>query len=33
MPPRIPLLGRRLIVELVTVDRERRGTDFADVKA
>jgi predicted O-methyltransferase YrrM len=30
--PRIPLLGRRLIVELVTADRERRGTDFADVR-
>jgi predicted O-methyltransferase YrrM len=30
--PRIPLLGRRLIVELVTADRERRGTDFADLQ-
>jgi predicted O-methyltransferase YrrM len=33
MSPRIPLLGRRLIVELVTADRERRGADFADVRA
>jgi len=31
--PRIPLLGRRLIVELVTADRERRGASFADVRA
>ena len=31
MSPRIPLVGRKLIVELVTADRERRGTDFADV--
>jgi predicted O-methyltransferase YrrM len=30
--PRIPLLGRRLIIELVISDRERRGTDFADVR-
>jgi predicted O-methyltransferase YrrM len=30
--PRIPLLGRKLIVELVITDRERRGTDFADVR-
>ena len=32
MSPTLPLPGRRLLVELVTKDRERRGADFADVR-
>jgi predicted O-methyltransferase YrrM len=30
--PRIPLLGRKLIVELVIADRERRGTGFTQIR-
>ena len=31
MSPRVPLAGRKLIAEVVTADRERRGSGFADV--